>query len=197
MESFPFAHCDIVAHLVLYTNVKNASDLRKRIVAAATAESDDERNALNFAFVEAKLITSVRHIQTAILQAILAQAHGSLRTKTIHSEILWSLNPSHNISEAIRRYGVSEDTTSLLVIRLDPLTTSVPEEVHRLMDAAVSGQIVPLSQLSEITDWAAVKKYGKLNTDPAILSTKGSIDLERTVVDKIVTSTVAMKSVSV
>jgi Kinase binding protein CGI-121 len=43
-------------------------------------------------------VTSVLHIQTAITQALLAAAQNTLRTKTVHSEVIWALNPSNNVS---------------------------------------------------------------------------------------------------
>jgi EKC/KEOPS complex subunit CGI121/TPRKB len=42
-------------------------------------------------------ITSVLHIRTALAQAALAAAQGTLRTRTVHSEILWALSPTHNV----------------------------------------------------------------------------------------------------
>lgn len=44
-------------------------------------------------------VTSVLHIQTAIAQALLAAAQNTLRTKTVHSEVIWALNPSNNVSQ--------------------------------------------------------------------------------------------------
>ena len=38
------------------------------------------------------------HLQTAVLQAVLALHSNTLRTKTVHSEILFALNPSNNVS---------------------------------------------------------------------------------------------------
>ena len=38
------------------------------------------------------------HLETAIYQAILAdESQEGLRTKTVHSEILYNLNPTHNV----------------------------------------------------------------------------------------------------
>lgn len=37
------------------------------------------------------------HLQTAIYQSILATTQNALKTKTVHSEILWSLNASNNV----------------------------------------------------------------------------------------------------
>jgi hypothetical protein len=42
-------------------------------------------------------ITSLDHLETAIVYALLAVGEGALRTKTVHSEILWALNPSSNV----------------------------------------------------------------------------------------------------
>ncbi|EPQ59754.1 CGI-121-domain-containing protein, partial [Gloeophyllum trabeum ATCC 11539] len=183
------------AYIALFTSVTNAGALRSRIINAATLEGiegDREREAVNFAFVDARLITSELHIKTAVYQAILAEALGALRTKTVHSEILWALNPSNNISEAIRRYGVSDACTSLLVIRIDsPELQGVQEK----MEAVVSGQMVPLAHLSSLVDWASVKKYNKLNQEVAIKAASGDPEREHSVIDNIVVSSVAMKSV--
>jgi len=46
-------------------------------------------------------ITSKLHLETAIFQAILAESQNALRTRTVHSEILYNLNPTHNVSERI------------------------------------------------------------------------------------------------
>ncbi|KZT21228.1 CGI-121-domain-containing protein [Neolentinus lepideus HHB14362 ss-1] len=183
------------AYIALYTSVTDAGSLRSRIINAATLaspEGDQERELLNFAFVDPRLITSALHVETAVYQAILAAAQGSLRTKTVHSEVLWALNPGNNISEAIRRYGVSDGCTSLLVIRID---SSELQDVEAKMGSVVSGQLVPLTQLGTLTDWAAVKKYHKLNQEAAIKAASGDIQKEHDVVDNIVVSSVAIKSV--
>jgi len=113
------------------------------------------------------------HLQTAIYHAILAASQGCLRTKTVHSEVLWALNPTNNvcqshdlrilspdrqflqISEAIRRYGISDSSTALFVVRIaSPSLTDVRDK----MNAVVEGKMVPLMVLDQVTDWSLVKK---------------------------------------
>ncbi|KAH9843501.1 CGI-121-domain-containing protein [Rhodofomes roseus] len=196
MLSFHHHHLPAHIHLALFHPVSHAAQIRARIVRASQLEGpegDAEREAVNFAFIDARLITSTLHLQTAIHQAILAEAQGALRTKTVHSEILWALSPNNNITEAIRRFGVSDNTTALIVVRVG--SSGIPDIEHR-MKAIATGDIRPLSDLSKLTDWATVKKYYKLNADPAMKAPGLSPEQQKLVADEIVVSTVAMKSVA-
>ena len=62
MESLQFPHFQSKhsqVHIALFRDVSNAAALKSRIVAAATAEGDygeNEREAVNFAFVDARLV---------------------------------------------------------------------------------------------------------------------------------------------
>ncbi|KDR74363.1 hypothetical protein GALMADRAFT_250235 [Galerina marginata CBS 339.88] len=199
MESLLFPHFSehSQVYIALFRNVSNAAALKSRIVAAATAEGEfgkKEREAVNFAFIDARLITSKIHLETAIYQAILAESQNGLRTRTVHSEVLYNLNPTHNITEAIRRYGVSETNTDVFVIRIDSPDLDA-STVQEKMKEVISGNIVPISELADITDWASIKKYYKLNNEVAIKEAASNPSREREIVDNIVVSSVAMKSV--
>ncbi|CCL99004.1 uncharacterized protein FIBRA_01012 [Fibroporia radiculosa] len=199
METFRYAHFPLdssVVHVALFTNVSNAAQLRSRIVRASTMvgpEGDSEREAVNYAFIDARLICSVLHLQTAIVQAILAHAEGILRTKTIHSEILWALSPNNNITEAIKRFGVSDNMTALMVVRI---ASPGLDHVLEGMQAIVSGTLSPIHKLGDVTDWAGIRKlsidlkYYKLNNDPALkVRSNGDAEREHAIINEIVTST--------
>ncbi|KDN48042.1 hypothetical protein RSAG8_03058, partial [Rhizoctonia solani AG-8 WAC10335] len=192
-------------HIALFTNVQNAAELRSRLIKASTMEGEEgekEREAVNFAFVDAAPITSLLHLQTAIQQATLASTDGALRTKTVHSEILWALNSSNNISESIKRFGVSDSSKSLFAVRISGPELSI-DDVLASMKAAVQGEEVPPEALSEITDWPLVCKYYKVSNDPAVVElTKGSkgepkqfSNEAKSTINEIVVSSVAMKNV--
>ncbi|CAA7269210.1 unnamed protein product [Cyclocybe aegerita] len=196
MEIFDFPHLKTKAYLMLFSKVTNAAALKSRIVAASTAEGEvgeQEREAVNFAFIDARLITSKLHLETAIYQAILAECQDGLRTRTVHSEILYYLNPTHNITEAIRRYGVSGENNDIFVVRVGSL--ELAPTVESKMKAVVTGTIVPEAELQHITDWPSIKKYHKLNGEIAIKEAGQDSQKEHAIVDKIVISSVAMKSV--
>ncbi|KAJ8085805.1 hypothetical protein PM082_004623 [Marasmius tenuissimus] len=194
MESFTFDHVAGAgtAHVALFSSVSNASSIRKRIIDASRMEGNDgekEREAVNFAFIDATLVTSKLHLQTAIHQAMLAESQNSLRTKTVHSEILFAMNPTNNITEAIRRYGVTDSSSTLLVVYICDFSPISPAKVEEKMKKAVDGTLEPLIKLKESTDWQRVKKYHKLN------AVSGQKSNDHAFVDDFVISSVAMKSV--
>ncbi|KAG8987520.1 RuvB ATP-dependent DNA helicase pontin [Tulasnella sp. 427] len=197
----------------LLVNVKNAAAIRSRIIAASTAGGEAgeiEREAVNFAFIDARTITSREHLLAALYVALVAASHSDLTTKTVHSEILWALNYSNNITESIKRFGVSDSTTSLLVVRVGDRQTLPSgsktlsnDEVKSMASSVVEGQWASLGQLSEITDWSVVRKYYKLNSDLAVTRFPKTKDSSsdptppklRSIMNEIVVSAVAMKSV--
>jgi len=64
------------------------------------------------------------------------------------------------------------------------------------MKAAVHGVLTPLNALMDITDWSSVRKYYKLNTEPAVAALEKDSTMQKAVVNELVTSFVAMKTVS-
>jgi EKC/KEOPS complex subunit CGI121/TPRKB len=68
METFTYSHLPAsssVVHIALFAEVRNAKALRARIINAATlagSEGDEERERLNFAFVDARPVRPLRPI---------------------------------------------------------------------------------------------------------------------------------------
>jgi hypothetical protein len=62
MDSSRYDHLQRVVHITLYVDVSNAKALRERIVSCATSagpEGDAERALLNFAFIDARLVSDL------------------------------------------------------------------------------------------------------------------------------------------
>jgi EKC/KEOPS complex subunit CGI121/TPRKB len=71
MESFAYPHFSTV-HLALFVNVTNAAKLKARIVRASTLEGTEgqvEREAVNFAFVDARLVCHKRSSQSSVIES--------------------------------------------------------------------------------------------------------------------------------
>jgi hypothetical protein len=59
------------------------------------------------------------------------------------------------ITEAIKRYGVSDATTALFVVSISPLDEL---ETEVKMKSVVAGDLVPLGNHARLTNWSVVRK---------------------------------------
>ncbi|ORX35219.1 kinase binding protein CGI-121-domain-containing protein [Kockovaella imperatae] len=86
------------------------------------------------------------------------------RTHNLHSEILLTLSSNNNISESLRRHGMSDTTDELVVVRIADADSS-EEAVWKEMELLVDGQLVNLGELDsdELVDWPRVSKIFKLS----------------------------------
>ncbi|KAJ9106678.1 hypothetical protein QFC20_004009 [Naganishia adeliensis] len=206
LPNFPREFSSI--HLCLFQNVTNSASLRTRLVQAATmegAEGDVARDELDYGFVEASMVVSREHILTAIYQALQAASSQNLRTKTVHSEVLLALHPSNNIADAIKRFGISPSTSSLLLVKIgSPTGTHGTRETQPEIDAyqqslvdrmseLVEGDMVPLQELPRTSDWKAIKKLYKLNeiTLPGTSEAEDERILEANMLNTLATKVVA------
>ncbi|KAL1411794.1 hypothetical protein Q8F55_002761 [Vanrija albida] len=181
METYTLPHLPPnlrVLHVAYFENVTNAPDIRRRLVAAATApgaEGEAARTAVDFAFIEAGLLVSKEHLLTGALAALLTslpqQARAELpappepktRSHNLHSEVLMALSPNNNITDAIRRHGVGDGTTRLAVVKFAAEGSSQAEVYGAIADV-VKGELTPLDALDDAAriDWARVDKVYKL-----------------------------------
>ncbi|TVY85662.1 EKC/KEOPS complex subunit, partial [Lachnellula willkommii] len=140
-------------HIALYRNVTNASFLQQQLLAGNTD--------FEYAFIDASVIVSRIHVLSAAYRAINALHSHRLRSRNVHSEIVFSLSPNNNIAESFRRFGVTAATTSLLVVKVG----GDGEEVRRHLEGAVEGEGVGFEEevLAGIVDVGRVRKIYKLN----------------------------------
>lgn len=83
-------------HILLYEHVLNASEIRTALLDGTLPE---------FALINPNMVLSSFHILLAASTALLQQAQGTMRLKTLHAELLYSLSPTTNISEAFCVFG--------------------------------------------------------------------------------------------
>jgi len=79
------------------------------------------------------------------------------------------------ISEAYRRWGITEATKNIAIVKVVFPTESRPElpsaqEVSAHLAQVVQGTPAPLTdaELADLTDWPKVRKYYKLNGAPVL-----------------------------
>ncbi|KAI8622951.1 CGI-121-domain-containing protein [Xylariaceae sp. FL1651] len=107
LEHVPASHS---VHIAVFRGVENSPWLHQQLLA---------RNAeYEYAFIDAGVITSRLQVLSAVFKAITVQVGGTMKTPNIHSEIVYSLSPAKNISEAYRRYGITPTTRDLVIVKV-------------------------------------------------------------------------------
>ncbi|CAD6442323.1 16432d8d-74f0-4f90-84b9-cf01ec903180 [Sclerotinia trifoliorum] len=116
------------------------------------------------------------HILAASYRAINDALEGRLKSRNIHSEIVFSLSMNNNIAESFRRFGITPSTTSLLVVKVAPASSA--SQISEHLSSSIEGEAVPFEDgtLSKMTDIARVKKLYKLNASGGGGGKKGAVN---------------------
>ncbi|EEA21802.1 hypothetical protein TMatcc_008780 [Talaromyces marneffei ATCC 18224] len=159
LETVHLSHVpeNIPVHVALYKYLKNASFLREQLLTG-NAE-------FQYAFIDASTIISRQHILAAVFRAINDYLNNRLRSHNVHSEIVVSLGPSNNIADAFRRFGITDSTKDLLVVKLSVSPEITHESVAKHLESSVEATPVPFNDetISSMSDLAKIRKLYKLN----------------------------------
>ncbi|KAJ5338091.1 hypothetical protein N7452_004819 [Penicillium brevicompactum] len=162
LESIELPHLpSLPVHVALYRDVQNAAYLKAQLLAG---QADYE-----YAFVDASMILSRAHVIAAVFRALNDYSHNRLRSHNVHSEIVFSLNPTNNIAESFRRFGITDSTTDLLVIKISTSSEITHETVASHLANSVQGTPVKFDDqiLFELADFTKIKKAYKLGALPS------------------------------
>lgn len=135
--------------LILFRDVKNATELRQSAV----------EGKFNGALINPTMLVSPFQVLVAANKAVHLQKIGKMKTRSLFSEIIFNLSPTNNISEAFKRFGISDGDNSVLVV----LVTN-QDEPPSLSDITkrVDGQQAPVDDLSSFSDKSKIKKFFKI-----------------------------------
>ncbi|KAJ3199506.1 COPII coat GTPase [Entophlyctis luteolus] len=138
--------------VVLFTDLKKAAELRKLVASADAAQLPA------FVAVNPALVVDAFQLQIACMRALLNEANGAMKTKTLMSEILFSLSPSTSISDSLKHFGVADDSTSVYIIvpqREDMgEATAIVDKLRHMID----GVCTPIDEFWARADIDAVKR---------------------------------------
>ncbi|KAM4615091.1 LOW QUALITY PROTEIN: EKC/KEOPS complex subunit TPRKB [Polymixia lowei] len=94
-------------------------------------------------------------------KAVHLQKIGKMKTRSLYSEIIFNLSPTNNISEAFKRFGISDGDDSVLVVLVH-----TKDESQLLTDITtkVDGQQIPVEEISALSDSTKIKKLYKVTS---------------------------------
>ena len=155
----------------LFKNVPNAAFLRQQLLEGNTD--------FEYAFLDASVLVSRSHVLAACFRAISDSLNGRLKSRNVHSEIVFSLSPNNNVSqsmffayqhyspttqiaESFRRFGIQDTSTHIVAVKV----LKTPEQsVAEHLAANVQGELVALTDeaLASVKDDARIRKIYRLD----------------------------------
>lgn len=132
--------------LTLFTNLRNPQEIRENI----------KKGTVNFAAIKPELIYDAFQVVVAANKAVCSE---KLTTKSVHSEILFNLSFSKNITQSFQKFGLEENAKNVLIGMV--VKDNEIEEAKKQLEY-VQGDIVDLSRLHDFCNVESVKKAYKL-----------------------------------
>ena len=158
LQTLQLAHLppELALYVTLYRGVKNAAFLRQQLL--------DGNADFEYAFVDASMVVSTTHVLAAAFRALNDYLNERLKSRNVHSEIVFALSPNNNIGESFRRFGVQDTTTDLLVLKVatSPVITEQGVSDHLTSSVAGSQAAFTEDNIKAVSDLSRIRKVYKI-----------------------------------
>ncbi|XP_063073954.1 EKC/KEOPS complex subunit TPRKB [Engraulis encrasicolus] len=146
LELYP----DFCVTQLLFKDVKNAAELRKSAM----------EGLVQGALINPTMIVDPFQILVASNKAVHLQKIGKMKTRSLFSEIIFNLSPTNNISEAFKRFGISDGDSAVYVVLVYP--EEDPVDVSGIVNK-INGQQIPVDTISSLSDVQKIQKFYKVS----------------------------------
>ncbi|GJP37138.1 hypothetical protein CLOM_g12353 [Closterium sp. NIES-68] len=145
LEAFPGRKLD----LLLFHEVTNSAHLLTRL-QSGTLEPE-------VALLNARLVPGTFPVLVAAHKALTSASMGSLKSRTLHSELVYNYAASKHIRESLQRCGVAAGTSAVLAAKFD-----ATEGELAAIRALVKGTEIDIASLSTSASHADIIKHFKI-----------------------------------
>ncbi|OWF48330.1 EKC/KEOPS complex subunit Tprkb-like [Mizuhopecten yessoensis] len=139
---------DSTVTLALFKNVDNAKELRQCVMTGK----------FEAALLKTSMIIDPFQVIVAANRAVHLNKVNKMMTKNVHTEILFSLSPTKNISESFRKFGLADTDRSVVVAIMDDIDGTVLNSVLTYMQ----GELIDVAEVESLADIALIKKIYKI-----------------------------------
>lgn len=112
------------------------------------------------------MIVDPFQVIVAANRAIHLNRQSKMMTKNVHSEILFCLSPTKNISDSFRKFGLADNETSVLVVIADDLDGNTMSAVCN----CIKGEMINVNEISSLMDTRMIQKIYKITDEELAVS---------------------------
>ncbi|XP_060885365.1 EKC/KEOPS complex subunit TPRKB [Labrus mixtus] len=134
---------------LLFKDVKNAAELRQCAM----------KGEVNGALINPTMLVNPFQVLVAANKAVHLQTIGKMKTRSLYSEIIFNLSPTNKISEAFKRFGISDGDESVMVVLVH--NKDEPQPLSDII-ARVKGQQVAVEDVSSLSNNTKIQKLYKV-----------------------------------
>ncbi|KAI5081033.1 hypothetical protein GOP47_0004216 [Adiantum capillus-veneris] len=153
MSNNVFARFDVFFRCFAY-NLTITLFCRELLQAVQTGSLEPD-----LALFNASLVPDLFPLLVAAHKTVLALSQSTLVTRTLHSELIYNFSGSKHITESLRRCGLNESSTYVLVARFNA-TVAELEAARGL----VKGKEIDLEELEKRSDKPLIQKHFKISS---------------------------------
>lgn len=143
---------ELYCTLHLFTNVLNTSEMRVKIL----------NKELECCAVKAGLIVDPFQLIVAANKAAVNFKLGQLITKTLYTELLFSLSTSKSIGHSLAEFGIGDNDNNIVIAIIHKVNEN---SVSTNLSNVIKGELIPIKRLSEFTDGELVRKLYKIEKE--------------------------------
>ena len=147
-------------YIALFTELKNGDFLRQQLLQGNTD--------FEYAFIDASTVVSTAQILAACFRAVNDFYHERLRSKNVHSEIVFALGSTNNIATSLKAFGVDSYSEHMLAVKVAGTLALQSEEgfvkIRDHLCGNVQGNLLPFTDamIAPLTDWTRACRIYKL-----------------------------------
>uniref|UniRef100_A0A0P4W6E7 Uncharacterized protein n=1 Tax=Scylla olivacea TaxID=85551 RepID=A0A0P4W6E7_SCYOL len=142
-----------VCRLVLFTQVENAGQVRKLILAGEVEAS----------LIKPQMVVAPFQVVVAANRAVRAQALGKMATRSLYTEVIFNLSTKKNITNALKTFGLGDKDKEVLAVVLG--TEEEVEARVTKITQQINGKVVATSELAGLTQEAQVRELYKVTPE--------------------------------
>lgn len=140
-------------------DVQNLKDIKENLIKG--------NKEYDYGFINAKNVISLEQIYSAYYKVMVDEKSGGMRTRTLHTEMIYDLSPFKNIMDCLNKYGVSKDSNVLLILKIvksEELTKNFINQTLENLQKVINGNFVHFSdaELQKHADLKLIEKHNQL-----------------------------------